>query len=474
MLYYSDFQNGQISSIPHVHLNCGVSLHTLKSGDLIQQHRSVLTLVQVMACCLAASSHYLSQYWLLTKGFSGIHLRSDSQEVLQTSIHKLSLKRTFGKLISLFLRDNEGTTDPSINRTTMKTLSAVATMMALPHTVHMATLNMYKKGLTTVPANAGNYTTMILANNRITELPAGAFTSVLDLIAELYLWSNLIRYINDHAFDGCYNLWKIELGRNQLVTLPSNFGPNLGKLQYLKVDSNNDLDMPQIYFSRFTGLKTLHVSGTKIIIYDMANYPKMEMLQVMQHFVPNVSGHNKLKEIRILYLPLSHVPDGNMSSLRRLSEVDYYGGLMVTCPTVGEGLPLLKTINIMNTTRMTSIPDLTHLPKLTTVSGRHKGAFKLRCDPSFCWFLMEQHNIEFIYIKCRNPPELRGREPQEETIDPLELKCYEGEVSYKICMQLLFCLGAVTSTFIADTCEIVFFSWYVASRILWWSSVLVK
>ena len=346
--------------------------------------------------------------------------------------------------------------------------------MALLHTVHMATLYGYKKGLTTVPANTGNYTKVILSSNRITELPAGAFTSVLGLIAELYLSNNRIRYINDHAFDRCYNLRKIELHRNQLLNLPANFGPNLGKLRYLTVRENYDLDIPQSYFSRYTGLKTLHVSRTKIIIYDLTSHPKMEMLQVMQHFVPNASGHNKLKEIRILYLTLSHVPDGNMSSLPRLTEVDYLGGLMVTSPTVGEGLPLLNTISIMNTTGMTTIPDLTHLPKLTTVSGRHRGAFKLRCDPSFCWFLMEQHNIEFTYMKCRNPPELRGREPQEETIDPLELKCYEGEVSYKICMQLLFSLGAVTSPFIADSCEIVFFSWYVASRILWWSSVLVK
>ena len=37
--------------------------------DAISQHRSGSTFVQVMACCLiTAPSHYLDQWWLITKG----------------------------------------------------------------------------------------------------------------------------------------------------------------------------------------------------------------------------------------------------------------------------------------------------------------------------------------------------------------------------------------------------------------------
>ena len=40
-------------------------VNSLWPSDTIWWHRSWSTLVQVMACCLTAPSHYLNQYWLI-------------------------------------------------------------------------------------------------------------------------------------------------------------------------------------------------------------------------------------------------------------------------------------------------------------------------------------------------------------------------------------------------------------------------
>ena len=59
--------------------------------DTIWRHRSGSTLAQVMACRLTAPSHYLTQCWLMV-GSCGVLLRTNSQEIPQSSITKISLK----------------------------------------------------------------------------------------------------------------------------------------------------------------------------------------------------------------------------------------------------------------------------------------------------------------------------------------------------------------------------------------------
>ena len=73
------------------------SLNPLWPSDAIWHCISGSTLAQVMACCLMAPSHYLNQCWLSIKmvlWYSPI-----LQEVLKISIHQISLKDTFAKLL---------------------------------------------------------------------------------------------------------------------------------------------------------------------------------------------------------------------------------------------------------------------------------------------------------------------------------------------------------------------------------------
>ena len=71
------------------------TINSLWPSDTIWRHRSGSTLAQVMACCLMAPSHYLTQCWLIIRKFSDHQLRAISQEMPQPSITKVSLKITY-------------------------------------------------------------------------------------------------------------------------------------------------------------------------------------------------------------------------------------------------------------------------------------------------------------------------------------------------------------------------------------------
>ena len=76
-----------------------VWLNTLWLSAVIWQQQSWSILVQVMAWCLMAPSHYLNQScWLIISEVCGIHLRENSQEMPKISILDMSLKVTHLRL----------------------------------------------------------------------------------------------------------------------------------------------------------------------------------------------------------------------------------------------------------------------------------------------------------------------------------------------------------------------------------------
>ena len=68
-----------------VYIYMYLSIDSLAPSDFIWQHRTLSTLVQVMACCLTAPSHNLNQCWLIIKG-----VLWHSPESNFTSAHKLN------------------------------------------------------------------------------------------------------------------------------------------------------------------------------------------------------------------------------------------------------------------------------------------------------------------------------------------------------------------------------------------------
>ena len=77
-------------------------------SDAVWGHRYESTLARVMACCLTAPSHYLSQCWLSMRS-SGIHLRVILQEMPKMSILDMSLKITTLRIQPNISADNEWT-----------------------------------------------------------------------------------------------------------------------------------------------------------------------------------------------------------------------------------------------------------------------------------------------------------------------------------------------------------------------------
>ena len=75
-----------------------IRLHCVNSLFPSERNRSGSTLIQLMACCLMAPSHYLNQLWLLTSKVLWHSLRAISPEMLKISILDLNLKITNLKL----------------------------------------------------------------------------------------------------------------------------------------------------------------------------------------------------------------------------------------------------------------------------------------------------------------------------------------------------------------------------------------
>ena len=71
------------------------TVNSLRPTDAIRRQGTKSTLAHVMACCLKAPSHYLSQCWLIIIRSCGIHRRALWWEDLKIPISKTRLKITF-------------------------------------------------------------------------------------------------------------------------------------------------------------------------------------------------------------------------------------------------------------------------------------------------------------------------------------------------------------------------------------------
>ena len=81
--------------------------NSLWPSDAIRRHRSRSTLVQVMAWCRQAPSHYLNQCCLSSVRSSDIQWKAISLKVVQSLITKIGLKITYLKFHSNLKGANE-------------------------------------------------------------------------------------------------------------------------------------------------------------------------------------------------------------------------------------------------------------------------------------------------------------------------------------------------------------------------------
>ena len=88
-----------VSLLTHICVTWPQWVNPLRPSDAILRWRSWLTLVQVMACCLTAPSHYMSQCWLIISKVLW-HSSEDiiKKEDLKIPNNKARLKITYLKI----------------------------------------------------------------------------------------------------------------------------------------------------------------------------------------------------------------------------------------------------------------------------------------------------------------------------------------------------------------------------------------
>ena len=106
LLFVSEVRNIYALTSPwlarfRVSTHCGLVTPYVSDKDLGQH------LAQVIACCLAAPSHHLDQYWIVIRKLQGNCLRPVSQAIPQPRNTKVSLKCTHSTFLSNLPGTNE-------------------------------------------------------------------------------------------------------------------------------------------------------------------------------------------------------------------------------------------------------------------------------------------------------------------------------------------------------------------------------
>ena len=81
-----------VRSLTHICVTRPQWVNSLWPRYAIWQDTSGLTLVQVMACCMVAPSHYLNQSWLTISGVQWQSTDGNAKEITQPSNIKINLK----------------------------------------------------------------------------------------------------------------------------------------------------------------------------------------------------------------------------------------------------------------------------------------------------------------------------------------------------------------------------------------------
>ena len=109
-LWYILWLSGRILSLQlQMRLDPSMLVNSLWPSDAIWRHGFGSTLAQVMACCLTAPSHYLSQWWLI---INKVHWHSHKGNFTRYLSHQ-SLKQNWKLLILRFHSNHPGANESS-------------------------------------------------------------------------------------------------------------------------------------------------------------------------------------------------------------------------------------------------------------------------------------------------------------------------------------------------------------------------
>ena len=257
-------------------------------------------------------------------------------------------------------------------------------------------LDYSKSNLTHVPQAPNNAVEILkLDNNRITHLDIRSFTNYSDLL-ELHISFNHLQTIDNGTFDMLYNLQKINIQNNDIVKLPSDFGPSTETL--MEVIGWNAFNNPDIltypYFAAFPGLWFLNIGANDINLQNGSVFPastesvtlhytNIDTFPQLSIYTPNVThvhmdGNNLVtipqETIQALTFLMEFYTVGNritqfpnFSHCFNLEIIDMSDNVITNVPREHVvGLASIQYVDL-SLNAITDMPDISDLATLDTV-----------------------------------------------------------------------------------------------------------
>ena len=321
-------------------------------------------------------------------------------------------------------------------------ISAIAFVKAIAYTEN--------SNISDIPTEAiKGDTVLVIEHNRISRIPRDAFITYSNLrILKLHHLN--LRYIEEGAFNGQDKLEYFSCKGNNILQLPSDFGPPTTSLEYINwwysLPSGTVLTFP--YFAAFRNLTELNIGGNYLstfipnlmpqsLLYIHLGYSRLPALPNFATYAPmllsiyvykcrmhsmlieNVTGLTKVRKLRLNSNVLTSIP--NISFMGRLEELSVQDNHLSTVPDLFE-LPLTQLYLVDN---------------------------PLVCDKALCWIRMwpwmKTSPIPSDEPVCARPAEVSGVKLMD--VDPTFLECYRGNLNTHIILFLCISPGAETGIF---------------------------
>ena len=297
-------------------------------------------------------------------------------------------------------------------------------------------------------------------------------------IHTLKVTRNTLRYIDEGAFNGINVLKKMYLSENDIVDLPSPFGPVTQTLEVLHLWSAFDsqgMNVPNPFFSVFFNIWDLRM-GNNRLHNDLDNVlpPNVTYLHIGSSVNDIETFPNLAKQAPKIEMCIAN--DAGIDSIpgRHLNGVGNWETLY------------------LDRNQLTSVPDLYDHP-LTALKLAHN---PLVCEKSLCWIRMWPRFKILILADnptCASPSNFAGLSLMG--ISLVDLRCYMGKNAVQTRHAIIILNDQLSividqlSSYLNNSCELIrewsayrnplvlslchFISFWVNERLLSWAVVTI-
>ncbi|KAM8961169.1 leucine-rich repeat-containing protein 70 [Pelodytes ibericus] len=233
-------------------------------------------------------------------------------------------------------------------------------MFCCPTVCHICTgrqVNCRNLGLTTVPRNLPNTTSLIYLNgNNITHIRANEF-SELEKLSVLYLDNSNVCYISPAAFAPLKKLYYLYLGDNSIKLLHPGAFEGLSDLSILHLQNNSIEFLPQGLFSQLKAVRYLSLQRNHLCAVNNDTFLgliSLRALNLSNNNISQISGSafRHLEGLENLYLEGNHlkqVPSKALESLKHLKRLSLSNNPLGTLhKSAFKGLDSLQYLFLVN------------------------------------------------------------------------------------------------------------------------------